>query len=50
MIVIEDAYLLSRYFTREYSREEAEDMVRLVKEVMSLLESVLEETRRGFKG
>mgnify|MGYP001770623451 CR=1 FL=1 len=36
-LALEDAYIMSRYYVREYEREDAEDMVKLVEETLSLL-------------
>lgn len=41
LLALEDAYLMSRYFVREYEREDAEDMVKLVKETISLITRIL---------
>jgi len=41
LIVLEDAYLVARYFVSEYTREDAEDLVELVREVQELVDSVL---------
>ena len=35
--MLEDAYLMARYFVKEYGREDAEDMVELVKEATRLI-------------
>ena len=43
LLALEDAYLMARYFTREYGREDAEDSIALVKEVLKLLRKVLGE-------
>lgn len=34
---LEDAYLMARYFVKEYVKEDAEDMVKLVEEVMRVV-------------
>lgn len=34
---LEDAYMMARYFVKEYTREDAEDMIRLVEEVVSIV-------------
>lgn len=41
LLALEDAYLMSRYYVRSYGREDAEDMVKLVEETISLLEKIL---------
>ncbi|MEM1645916.1 MAG: HEPN domain-containing protein [Ignisphaera sp.] len=41
LLALEDAYLMSRYYIREYEKEDAEDMIRLVEEVLSLLKKIL---------
>ncbi|MCX8204915.1 MAG: HEPN domain-containing protein [Candidatus Nezhaarchaeota archaeon] len=38
MLALEDAYLMARYFTREYEREDALDMVELVDKLLKLIE------------
>lgn len=37
LTTLEDAYLMSRYYTREYEREDAEDMIKLVEETILLV-------------
>jgi len=39
--VLEDAYLMARYFVKEYSREDAEDMIKLVKETINIIDKVI---------
>ena len=39
--VLEDAYLMARYFIKEYSREDAEDMIKLVKETINIIDKVI---------
>ena len=41
--VLEDAYLMARYFVKEYGREDAEDMVKLAGEAISIIEEILGE-------
>jgi len=41
LIALEDAYIMARYFTSEYGREDAEDMVKLVKETMNLVNKLV---------
>ena len=41
LIALEDAYLMARYFTSEYSREDAEDMVKLAKETIDIVNKVV---------
>ena len=41
LIALEDSYIMARYFTSEYSREDAEDMIELVKEVMNLVDRLV---------
>lgn len=41
LLALEDAYLMSRYYIREYGKEDAEDMVKLVEELVSLIKRVL---------
>ena len=38
---LEDAYLMARCFVKEYSREDAEDMVKLVEETLSVISRAL---------
>ncbi|MEM4970736.1 MAG: HEPN domain-containing protein [Sulfolobales archaeon] len=45
LLALEDAYIMSRYYIREYEREDAEDMVKLVEEVLSLLKRILGDRR-----
>ncbi|MEM1611215.1 MAG: HEPN domain-containing protein [Sulfolobales archaeon] len=45
LLALEDAYLMSRYYIREYEKEDAEDMVKLVEEVLSLLKRVMGDRR-----
>lgn len=37
---LEDAYLMARYFVKPYYREDAEDMIKLVRDVIRLLDEV----------
>ena len=39
--VLEDAYLMAKYFVKEYSREDAEDMIKLVKETINIIDKVI---------
>lgn len=41
LLALEDAYLTSRYFVREYEREDAEDMVNLAEVAISLITRIL---------
>lgn len=45
LLALEDAYLMSRYSTREYEREDAADMVELVEELLELIKKTIGETR-----
>ena len=36
--VLEDSYLMARYFVKEYGREDAEDAIKLVEEVIEVVE------------
>ncbi len=38
--MLEDAYYMARYHVKEYTREDAEDMVKLVEEAVRLIEDV----------
>ena len=38
MTSLEDAYLMARYFTKTYEKEDAEEFVRLVEDVMKIVE------------
>ncbi len=38
---LEDAYLMARYFVKEYSGEDAEDMVELVRETISVVDKAV---------
>jgi HEPN domain-containing protein len=40
LIALEDSYIMARYFISEYSKEDAEDVVKVVKETMSLVKLV----------
>lgn len=37
LLALEDAYMMARYFVKEYTREDAEDMVKLVEEVVDIV-------------
>ena len=37
---MEDAYLMARYFVKPYYREDAEDMIKLVRDVIRLVDEV----------
>jgi len=37
LVVLEDAYITSRYIAREYSEEEAKRLYQVVREVMSIV-------------
>ncbi len=39
--ILEDAYLMARYFIKEYGEEDAEDMIKLVEEVMNIVNKVV---------
>ncbi len=41
LIALEDAYLMARYFTSEYSREDAEDMGKLAKETIDVVNKLV---------
>lgn len=41
LLALEDAYLLSRYYVRGYEKEDAEDMVKLVEELLSKIKKIL---------
>ena len=41
LIALEDTYIMARYFTSEYGKEDAEDMVKLVKETMNLVNKIV---------
>ena len=41
LIVLEDSRLMARYFVKEYSEEDAEDAIRLVRELVKLLDRAL---------
>lgn len=38
---LEDAYLMARYFLKEYTKEDAEDMIKLVEEVIEIVDRVM---------
>ncbi len=40
-IALEDAYFMARYFVSEYSREDAEDMIKLAEEAINLVNKVV---------
>jgi HEPN domain-containing protein len=40
LVALEDAYIISRYTPSEYTKEDAEDFIHLVDEIMSLIEGV----------
>lgn len=40
-LALEDAYLMSRYYVREYEKEDAEDMIKLVEELLSKIKKIL---------
>lgn len=39
--VLEDAYFMARYFVKEYSKEDAEDMIKLVEETMNIINKLI---------
>jgi len=41
LIALEDSYIMARYFISEYGKEDAEDMVKLVKETMNLVNKLV---------
>ncbi len=41
--LLEDAYLMARYFVKEYDKEEASDMIKLVEETMNVINRLLGE-------
>ncbi|MEM2363584.1 MAG: HEPN domain-containing protein [Candidatus Nezhaarchaeales archaeon] len=41
LLALEDAYLMSRYYVREYEKEDAEDMIKLVEELLSKIKKIL---------
>lgn len=41
LLALEDAYLMSRYYVREYEKGDAEDMIKLVEELISLFKGAL---------
>lgn len=41
LLALEDAYFMFRYFVREYEKEDAEDMVELVEELLSIIKKAL---------
>ena len=41
--LLEDAYLMARYFVKEYDKEDARDMIKLVEEVMNIINKILGE-------
>ncbi len=41
LIALEDAYIMARYFATEYGKEDAEDMVKLVRETMDLVSKLV---------
>ena len=47
LLALEDAYLMARYFTREYHEEDAKDMVELAYELTALISRVLGGGKRG---
>lgn len=40
---LEDAYLMARYFVKEYVREDAEDMIKLVEDAIRVIDKVIGE-------
>ena len=42
---LEDAYLMARYFIKEYSKEDAEDMVKLVEETLKIIDKAIGEEK-----
>lgn len=41
ILALEDAYLIARYFVKEYEREDAMEMIRVVEEVVNLVRKIL---------
>jgi len=41
LIALEDKYLMARYFVSEYSREDAEDMLKLANEAINLVNKLV---------
>jgi len=41
IVALEDAYIISRYTPTKYTKEDAEDFVRLVDEIMSLMNGTM---------
>ncbi|MET1160331.1 MAG: HEPN domain-containing protein [Thermoprotei archaeon] len=39
--VLEDAYLIARYFVKEYSEEDAKDLLELVEETVELIKRIM---------
>ncbi len=37
LLALEDTYLMARYYVRRYEREDAEDMIKVVKEVIDVI-------------
>jgi len=42
---LEDAYLMARYFIKEYSKEDAKDMVELVEETLKIIDEAMGEEK-----
>ncbi len=40
---LEDAYLMARYFIKEYDEDDADDMIKLVEEIINLVNKIVGE-------
>ena len=43
ILALEDAYLMARYFIKEYDEDDANDMIKLVEEIINLVNKIVGE-------
>lgn len=41
ILALEDSYLLARYFVKDYTAEDADDMIKLVEEAVNVINTLL---------